>query len=397
MNVSNIDELKKFVTKIKNNNEGYKDPFAFGIGRVQKGLNGKSLSANYAVLNFKENYLIATILIWAIQKSDLNIDFTKSENIVSINSAVVSYALDILKFLIDDAKGKEHKNLQNLLILDEILNDEMDEESHFVVTFIFEDNKPLSVESIYLKLYLLSNNKAKIRSLNLDGIFAILPNLAWDIDGKPYELSYLRENEIWLKMKGWYPNIVSVDKFPRYLSHIIPADNTRILDSSKVRMGASLASGTTVMPGASYINFNSGTEGSTMVEGRISSSVIVGANSDIGGGASILGVLSGTNANPISIGQRCLLGANSVVGIPLGDDCIVDAGIAILEGTKVFIDDKYKVELSQLNTKFNFEKNVYNGLELANLNGLHYRQVSTNGQIIAKVSKRAIKLNSDLH
>ena len=196
-------------------------------------------------------------------------------------------------------------------------------------------------------------------------------------------------------MKGWYPNIVSVDKFPRYLNHIIPSDNTRILDSAKVRMGAVLAPGTTVMPGASYINFNSGTTGPVMVEGRISSSVSVGDGSDVGGGASILGVLSGTNGNPISVGKRCLLGANSVTGVPLGDDCIIDAGIAILEGTKIYISDKEALE--KVNPGFKFDKEIYKALELANLNGIHYRQNSQTGQITASISKRAIKLNADLH
>ena len=160
-------------------------------------------------------------------------------------------------------------------------------------------------------------------------------------------------------------------------------------------MGAVLAPGTTIMPGAAYINFNSGTTGAVMVEGRVSSSVIVGDGSDIGGGASILGVLSGTNGNPISIGKRCLLGANSVTGVPLGDDCIVDAGIAILEGTKIFINDKEA--LQKLNPKFNFSQDIYKASQLANLNGIHYRQNSQTGQITANISKRAIKLNADLH
>ena len=188
-----------------------------------------------------------------------------------------------------------------------------------------------------------------------------------------------------------------MDKFPRYLSHVVPADNVRVLDTAKVRMGAHLAGGTTVMPGAAYVNFNAGTTGSVMIEGRVSSSVVVGEGSDVGGGASILGVLSGTNGNAVSIGKNCLLGANSVTGIPLGDKCIVDAGIAILEGTKVYIAAAEREKLAQINPNFSFAREIYKGLELANLNGLHFRQNSQNGQITASASKRAIKLNEALH
>ncbi len=221
--------------------------------------------------------------------------------------------MDSFSPFLDELSDGKHKNIQVIKTLSQI--DDLGK--NFRVVLLFEDAKPQSVEAVYLKLYALSLQKAKLRSLNLDGAFGILTNVAW-VGNRPYELDYLRENEIEMKLNGTFPNIDSVDKFPRYLQHIIPADNTRILDSSKVRMGASLASGTTVMPGASYINFNAGTLGSVMVEGRISSSAIVGSGSDIGGGASILGVLSGTDGNPISIGENCLLGANSVTGIPMG-------------------------------------------------------------------------------
>lgn len=395
MNIKNLDDLKKFTDEIRSQ-AGYKDPIAFAIGRSIKGKSAKTISVNYAVVNMNENYGSAAVLNWAIEKNGIKIDNSGSEFVAPINSAITADALNVFDFLLDECEGDKHKNVQNLLVIDEILNDgEMENDVEFVVTFLYSDDAPKSVEAVYLKLYLLSLNKAKIRTLNLNGAFGLLPNLAWDSDGNPHELDHLRENEIWLKMKGWYPNIVSVDKFPRYLNHIIPSDNTRILDSAKVRMGAVLAPGTTVMPGASYINFNSGTTGPVMVEGRISSSVSVGDGSDVGGGASILGVLSGTNGNPISVGKRCLLGANSVTGVPLGDDCIVDAGLAILEGTKVYINDKEA--LKKVNPEFKFDKEIYKAIELSNLNGIHYRQNSQTGQITASISKRAIKLNADLH
>ncbi|NPA81575.1 MAG: 2,3,4,5-tetrahydropyridine-2,6-carboxylate N-succinyltransferase, partial [Epsilonproteobacteria bacterium] len=167
---------------------------------------------------------------------------------------------------------------------------------------------------------------------------------------------------------------------------------------SKVRMGAQLAAGTTVMPGASYINFNAGTLGPVMVEGRISSSAVVGAGSDVGGGASILGVLSGTSGNPISIGENCLLGANSVTGVPLGDGCIVDAGIAVLEGTKFYVSEEEFAKIKEANPSWSVEyKDIFKGVELAGLNGVHFRQDSTTGQMKIFRSKKEIKLNEDLH
>jgi 2,3,4,5-tetrahydropyridine-2,6-dicarboxylate N-succinyltransferase len=151
------------------------------------------------------------------------------------------------------------------------------------------------------------------------------------------------------------------------------------------------------MPGASYINFNAGTTGSVMVEGRISSSAIVGAGSDVGGGASILGVLSGTDGNPISIGKNTLLGANSTCGIPLGDGCIIDAGLAILEGTKVGIHPKELTKIQEVNTGLTTDGEIFKGKSLAGLNGLHFRQNSLTGEITASRSTREIKLNADLH
>ena len=199
-----------------------------------------------------------------------------------------------------------------------------------------------------------------------------------------------------LKTTGQYPVIDMVDKFPRFLSHIIPADNTRILDTSKVRFGAQLAAGTTVMPGASYINFNAGTLGPVMVEGRISSSAIVGAGSDVGGGASILGVLSGTDGNPITIGENTLLGANSTTGIPLGDACIIDGGIAIFAGTKITISDDELAKIQEANPEAKL-CNVMKAEQLQGLNGIHFRQNSITGQMQASRSTREVKLNADLH
>ncbi|EAL3985389.1 2,3,4,5-tetrahydropyridine-2,6-carboxylate N-succinyltransferase [Campylobacter upsaliensis] len=366
----------------------YKKPYAFGIARLDRGqLNkNKILQANFALINYEQNYASAAIMLEAFARRGVDLDFSKSEFVGLLKLEDIDFALSCFKPFLEE---EGHKNIDLLKIIKDKFKDD-----EFAFVCLFEDQAPLSVESVYLKLYLLSSKKVPLRGLNLNGAFGLLHNVAWSED-KPIELEYLRENEMRLKMSKQYPKIDFVDKFPRFLAHIIPEDNTRILESSKVRMGAALAAGTTIMPGASYVNFNAGTMGACMVEGRISSSAIVGEGSDIGGGASILGVLSGTSGNAISVGKACLLGANSVTGIPLGDNCIVDAGIAVLEGTKFLLKDKE--ELQKVNLGFDFNKEIYKGIELKNLNALHFRQDSISGAMIVGFNKKAITLNAALH
>ncbi|EOZ3532423.1 tetrahydrodipicolinate N-succinyltransferase N-terminal domain-containing protein [Campylobacter upsaliensis] len=366
----------------------YKKPYAFGIARLDRGqLNkNKILQANFALINYEQNYASAAIMLEAFARRGVELDFSKSEFVELLKLEDIDFALSCFKPFLEE---EGHKNIDLLKIIKDKFKDD-----EFAFVCLFEDQAPLSVESVYLKLYLLSSKKVPLRGLNLNGAFGLLHNVAWSED-KPIELEYLRENEMRLKMSKQYPKIDFVDKFPRFLAHIIPEDNTRILESSKVRMGAALAAGTTIMPGASYVNFNAGTTGACMIEGRISSSAIVGEGSDIGGGASILGVLSGTSGNAISVGKACLLGANSVTGIPLGDNCIIDAGIAVLEGTKFLLKDKE--ELQKVNLGFDFNKEIYKGIELKNLNALHFRQDSISGAMIVGFNKKAITLNAALH
>lgn len=392
--VKSVDDFKTLVAQTEAESN-YKKPIAFGIARVDRGQKSanKILQANFAVANWNENFGSAAVFIRSLQEAGVKVDFSSSEFVTTIDDRFVRNALAAFAPFIAEAVGDAHKNVQVIKLLNELDDIARD----YTVTFLFEDAAPQSVEAVYLKLYALSLGKAALRGVNLNGAFGVLSNVAW-VGNKPYELEYLRENEIEMKLKGTFPNIDSVDKFPRYLQHIIPADNTRILDASKVRMGAQLAAGTTVMPGASYINFNAGTLGAVMVEGRISSSAVVGSGSDVGGGASILGVLSGTDGNPITIGENTLLGANSVTGVPLGDGSIVDAGIAILAGTKVKVAPEQLAKIRAANPEANLEdKEYFKGAELAGLNGIHYRQDSTTGEVVARRSTREVKLNKELH
>ncbi len=395
--IQTADAFKALIETIKKN-EGYKDPLAFGICRVDFGQKNsdKVLQATYPVINWNENFGSAAVFIEALREQGVAVDFTQNEVVCNVNLAFLESCLNAFTPYADEAYGDAHKNIQVISALYGQLKAEGCREGEFRVVFIFDDAACVSVEATYLKLYALSLAKVALRSINLNGAFGALPNVAWS-DGQPIELDWLRENEIELKFANAYPHVDFVDKFPRFLQHIIPADNTRILETSKVRFGAQLHAGTTVMPGASYINFNAGTTGVSMVEGRISSSAIVGDGSDVGGGASILGVLSGTDGNPISVGRNCLLGANSVCGIPLGDACIIDAGIAILEGTKVSIYPDQLAKIQEVNPDVAMEGEVFKGKDLAGLNGIHFRQNSMTGELTASRSTREIRLNADLH
>lgn len=390
------EEFKAKVEEIQSQS-WYRNPIGFGLARVDRGQKNpeKILQATFPVVNWEENYGSAAVFLNALKDAGAAVDTTKTELVCEVSDAFVESCIETFRPYIPEAKGEDHKNVQVLSQLASLPLSSGLNADNFKVVFIFEDAVVESVEAAYLKLYALSTGKAKLRSLNLNGIFGALHNCAWT-GSTPIELDWLRENEIALKLSNKYPEITMVDKFPRFLSHVIPADNTRILETSKVRFGAQLAAGTTVMPGAAYINFNAGTEGVVMVEGRISSSAVVGAGSDVGGGASILGVLSGTDGVPVSIGENTLLGANSCTGTAIGDGCILDAGVTILPGTKITLSEKAVAAIQEINPDKEI-KPLMRGMDFLGVNGVHFRQNSVNGQIIAMRSTREIKLNADLH
>jgi len=220
--------------------------------------------------------------------------------------------------------------------------------------------KPIDVADAYLRLQLLSHRLIKPHGLNLDGVFSILPNVVWTSAGACAVDGF---EQIRPQLQSKYGNLVvyAVDKFPRMIDYIIP-EGVRIADGDRVRLGAYLSSGTTVMH-EGFVNFNAGTLGKSMVEGRISAGVVVGDGSDIGGGASIMGTLSGGGKEVISIGQRTLLGANSGVGISLGDDCVVEAGVYITAGSKITLPDGKIVKAKELSGANNllFRRNSQSG------------------------------------
>ncbi|OON74738.1 2,3,4,5-tetrahydropyridine-2,6-dicarboxylate N-succinyltransferase [Streptomyces tsukubensis] len=207
------------------------------------------------------------------------------------------------------------------------------------------DDKPLDTHDAYLRLHLLSHRLVKPHGQSLEGLFGVLANVAWTSLG-PVPVSFLEQARLNARAEGLYLQVASVDKFPRMTDYVAP-EGVRIGDASRVRLGAHLSSGTTVMH-EGFVNFNAGTLGTSMVEGRISAGVVVGDGSDIGGGASTMGTLSGGGSVRITIGERCLIGAEAGVGIALGDECVVEAGLYVTAGTRVTMPDGQIVKAREL-------------------------------------------------
>ena len=242
------------------------------------------------------------------------------------------------------------------------------------------DAPPASVEDVYLRLHLLSHLLVQPNTISLDGVFGLLPVVAWTNAG-PMLPAVATARRVELQRAGI--TIHSLDKFPRLTDYVLP-ERVRIADTSRIRLGAHLAPGTTVMH-EGFVNWNAGTLGASMVEGRISQGVVVGDGSDIGGGASIMGTLSGGGTHRISIGKRSLLGANSGIGISLGDDCVVEAGLYVTAGTKLVVIEGE-------------EPREVKAAELSGASGVLYRRNSRTGAVEALPrTGEGIALNSALH
>ncbi|WP_043306954.1 2,3,4,5-tetrahydropyridine-2,6-dicarboxylate N-succinyltransferase [Pseudomonas sp. ML96] len=252
-----------------------------------------------------------------------------------------------------------------------------------VVTLLAEDAALTSTPEAYLKLHLLSHRLAKPHGLNLTGIFPLLPNVAWTSQGA-VDLGELAERQLEARLKGDLLEVFSVDKFPKMTDYVVPA-GVRIADSARVRLGAYIGEGTTVMH-EGFVNFNGGTAGPGMIEGRVSAGVFVGKGSDLGGGCSTMGTLSGGGNIVISVGEGCLIGANAGIGIPLGDRNTVESGLYVTAGTKVAL----------LDDQNNLVK-VVKARDLAGQADLLFRRNSQTGAVECKTNKTAIELNEALH
>lgn len=263
----------------------------------------------------------------------------------------------------------------------DLLNGETEQALVFCVSFT--DQAPASIPEAFLKLHLLSHRLVKPHEINLTGLFGVLKNLAWTNCGA-IDLEDLPARQLQARRQGEVLDVISVDKFPKMTSYVVPA-GVRIADTARVRLGAYIGEGTTVMH-EGFVNFNAGTLGTAMIEGRISAGVVVGEDSDLGGGCSTMGTLSGGGTTIISVGRNCLIGANAGIGIPLADGCIVEAGLYVTGGTKVNLLDNSGNII-----------NTVKASELATTENLLFRRNSLTGSVEAVPTRASISLNEELH
>lgn len=252
-----------------------------------------------------------------------------------------------------------------------------------VITVLESDTQSTSTPEVYLKLHLLSHRLVKPHGINLDGMFGLLPNVAWTNKGA-IDLEELPDAQLQARFNGEILSVNSVDKFPRMTDYVVPS-GVRIAHTARVRLGAYIGEGTTVMH-EGFVNFNAGTLGTSMIEGRISAGVVVGNGSDLGGGCSTMGTLSGGGNIIISVGENCLLGANAGTGIPMGDRCTIESGLYITAGTKIQVLDDAKNVVETVK-----------GRDLAGKSDLLFRRNSISGAVECVTNKSAIQLNEELH
>ncbi|GDY11423.1 2,3,4,5-tetrahydropyridine-2,6-dicarboxylate N-succinyltransferase [Planctomycetota bacterium] len=327
-----LDAFHAQVSRIESQ-AGYQRPAAYAVGLATFGIPGpdgarKILDTWFPVVNCAENYATAAILssITGHRGGSASFRLTGEQ----LDQALTAFA----PFQGD---GKHHPNIDALAGLRDALRAQPrpgpTPHREAVAVFIGDlKTRPQDAHEVYLRLHLLSHRKVQPHGLALDGVFGLLNNVVWTSHG-PFEPEQFEPVRLRLRTGGDTVRVFGVDKFPRMVDYVIPS-GVRIADGDRVRLGAHLAEGTTVMH-EGFVNFNAGTLGKSMVEGRISSGVVVGDGSDIGGGASIMGTLSGGGKEVIRIGRRCLLGANAGLGISLGDDCTIEAGLYLTAGSKV--------------------------------------------------------------
>ena len=261
-----------------------------------------------------------------------------------------------------------------------------DVRTRVVTTSVDLGTDPADAPDAYLRLHLLSHRLVAPHGLALGGIFGVLPNVVWT-DRGPCAVEGFEQTRLRLLAAGRV-QVLGVDKFPRMTDYVVPS-GVRIADADRVRLGAHLAPGTTVMH-EGFVNYNAGTLGTSMVEGRISAGVVVGDGSDVGGGASIMGTLSGGGSHVVSVGRRCLVGAEAGIGISLGDDCVVEAGLYVTAGTKVRLVGGLAGRTA--------DGDVVKAAELSGASGLLYRRNSQSGAVEALAREgRTVELNAALH
>lgn len=342
MTVLSADEFRAHVDQLQAR-PSWRAPEAFAVGIATFSTVGdgrKVLDTRYPAVNLNENLGVAAVLADLVAGDAVNGTY-------ELTHEMLDRVVDMLASVVAD--GGAHPNADVLAVLREHRNQPAPvtpTRQVPVVTFIASlDTPPTDAHDVYLRLHLLSNRRIRPHECSLDGQFALLNNVVWT-DLGPCDPDGFEATRFALRATGRTVTVLSVDKFPQMVDYVIPS-GVRIAAPHRVRLGAYLGEGTTVMH-EGFVNFNAGTEGPAMVEGRLSAGVFIGANTDIGGGASTMGTLSGGGTEVLSIGERCLLGANSGLGISLGDNCVVEAGLYLTGGTIVMLPDGSHCKARQL-------------------------------------------------
>lgn len=337
--------------------------FALGIGVGSQNMSGEWLEVFYPQPIYNPDNKL-------IQDLSALLDYQSGNQTLPLDKNLVGKVSQILA-------QSQHSALAKLV--DNFVNSERP----LVVVILADDAAPSTTPEAYLKLHMISHRLVKPHKIDLSGIFPLLPNVAWTNQGA-VALDELPEKQLQARLAGNMLEVMSVDKFPKMTNYVVP-NGVRIAHTARVRLGAYVGEGTTVMH-EGFINFNAGTEGASMIEGRISAGVMVGKGSDLGGGCSTMGTLSGGNDVVISVGENCLIGANAGLGIPLGDRCTLEAGLYLTAGSKVHILDDQNKLVDTVKAK-----------ELAGKSDLLFRRNSISGAIECKTNKSAIELNEELH
>ncbi|MGY5352639.1 tetrahydrodipicolinate N-succinyltransferase N-terminal domain-containing protein [Wenyingzhuangia sp. IMCC45533] len=385
--MNTIENFKAYVAKVEAT-EGYTRPLAFGLG-VRRSKGDKVLDVNFPSINWNTAFGTAALL------QDV-VDFKGGKNgFVTVSKEQLQKAFD--NFAAFHGEIEKHPNI---VLIQQLLENiaaptNTYQEVDVVAYFLFDKDQAVddAVEG-YFKLQCLSQLHVLPHGLSLESVFGKLNNIAWTNHGPilPEDLSAER---IKATFRGENIIVSHVDKFPYMVNYHVP-NGVRIASGSQVRLGAHCAVGTTVMP-AGYINFNAGTKGNAMIEGRVSAGVVVGHDSDLGGGVSIMGTLSGGNKNVISIGDKCLLGANSGTGISLGFGCTIAAGVYVTAAAKVWLYNADKQPVDINGNIVSEGDNIVKGAELNGKDKLLFLLDSTNGHLTCRPNPKTIELNEALH
>jgi len=383
--ISSKDDFSEYVQSIQSQS-GYKAPLAFGLG-VRRFKGDKTLDVCFPLINYKNSLGTA-----AVFHDCFDLDYG-----VSGYRALTQKSLKIAyeKFTPFHDNIKDHPNVSVLKTLLEATVSEPFYGSREVIVYTLYDKDQPVVDAVegYFKLQCLSQRHVKPHGLSLEGVFGKLNNVAWTNKG-PILVEDFQEEQTRALLSE--PLRVShVDKFPYMVDYCIPG-GIRVVSGAQVRLGAHLGEGTTVMP-AGYVNFNAGTLGNAMIEGRVSAGVVVDKDTDIGGGASIMGTLSGGNNHVISIGSKCLMGANAGTGISLGDGCTIAAGAYVTAAAKISYYNADGQPINLAGEGVDEGANIFKGADFSGKTNLLFLQDSVSGKVTARPNPKMIQLNDELH